>query len=229
MAKVNLLDSLPVSKSPYFMMGVKLAISGVLIFGVLGFYFFYISPTLESQELQINEMADAEVQNHQLAGEISELETQVASLKAQHGQDAVRFFKPTELILMNRKLNEFARDANVRMVAMKVNPEEELEKKDGGQPFVQNGKVLEFSNIPVTFQIKGDYLNYLAFRAQLAGWEKAVNIKRETITAGQGRYTGIVTVAGVLQVVQAKEAEAPPPSEEQLDDGGLLPGLMEES
>ena len=60
----------------------------------------------------------------------------------------------------------------------------------------------ELFAIPVEFKLSGGYLDYLTFRFRLSNWEKAVNIEKETITAGQGRYKGIVTVAGTFRVVQ---------------------------
>ena len=60
----------------------------------------------------------------------------------------------------------------------------------------------EIFTIPVEFKISGGYLDYLTFRFRLSNWEKAVNVEKETITAGQGRYKGVVTVAGSFRVVQ---------------------------
>ena len=77
---------------------------------------------------------------------------------------------------------------------------------DGSDMMIGDGfdeiEEAEYFKIPVDFKVRGGYLDYLTFRAQLATWGKAVNIKSETITAGEGRFRGIVTVAGILRVVQ---------------------------
>ena len=205
--------------SPYYSMAIKLCVAGVILFSVLGFYFFYVSPTLDTQELQIDEMEDAKVQLHQLEGEILALENEVSRLTGRQSVDEARLFKGSELIQMNRSLNQFAAESNIRIVAMQIGQKEKLEKSeenfddgsdmmgdDGSDMMIGDGfdeiEEAEYFKIPVDFKVRGGYLDYLTFRAQLATWGKAVNIKSETITAGEGRFRGIVTVAGILRVVQ---------------------------
>ena len=197
--------------SPYYLMAIKLCVAGVIFFSVLGFYFFYVSPTLDTQEMQIDEMEDAKVQLHQLEGEILALENEVGRLKGRQSVDETRLFKGSELIQMNRSLNQFAADSNIRIVAMQIGQKEKIEKSDenfddGADMMGDDGSAeieeAEYFTIPVDFKLKGGYLDYLTFRAQLSTWGKAVNIKSETITAGEGRFRGIVTVAGILRVVQ---------------------------
>ena len=205
--------------SPYYSMAIKLCVAGVILFSVLGFYFFYVSPTLDTQELQIDEMEDAKVQLHQLEGEILALENEVSRLKGRQSVDETRLFKGSELIQMTRSLNQFAAESNIRIVAMQIGQKEKLEKSeenfddgsdmmgdDGSDMMIGDGfdeiEEAEYFKIPVDFKVRGGYLDYLTFRAQLATWGKAVNIKSETITAGEGRFRGIVTVAGILRVVQ---------------------------
>ena len=221
--------------SPYYSMAIKLCVAGVILFSVLGFYFFYVSPTLDTQELQIDEMEDAKVQLHQLEGEILALENEVGRLKGRQSVDETRLFKGSELIQMNRSLNQFAAESNIRIMAMQIGQKEKIEKSDenfddgadmmgddgadmmdddgsdmmgddGSDMMIGDGSAeieeAEYFTIPVDFKVKGGYLDYLTFRAQLSTWGKAVNIKSETITAGEGRFRGIVTVAGILRVVQ---------------------------
>ena len=205
--------------SPYYSMAIKLCVAGVILFSVLGFYFFYVSPTLDTQELQIDEMEDAKVQLHQLEGEILALENEVSRLKGRQSVDETRLFKGSELIQMNRSLNQFAAESNIRIVAMQIGQKEKLAKSeenfddgsdmmgdDGSDMMIGDGfdeiEEAEYFKIPVDFKVRGGYLDYLTFRAQLATWGKAVNIKSETITAGEGRFKGVVTVAGILRVVQ---------------------------
>ena len=86
--------------SPYAMMAVKLLVAAVIFFSVIGFYFFYISPELESQEGQIDEMENAKVEIHQLEGEIGALEDEVILLRTQEAGEKDRVFKGTELKLV---------------------------------------------------------------------------------------------------------------------------------
>jgi len=223
-------------ESPYFMMAVKLAVAIVIMLSVIGMYAFYISPTLDIQESQINEMEDAKVELHQLEGEIGALEGELAGLKIQQGVTEEALFNGSELIQMNKKINEFAAESKVRILSMQIRQKSKLEKSENagfdddfdmpmddgsempmddgaGMPMDDGAGMLmddgagaveedEIFTIPVEFKISGGYLDYLTFRFRLSNWEKAVNIEKETITAGQGRYKGIVTVAGTFRVVQ---------------------------
>ena len=215
------------------MMAIKLLVAGVIFFSVVGFYAFYISPTLGLQEAQIDEMEDAKVKLHQLEGEILSLESAVAALRVKQGVSDDRLFLGSELIQMNKNINQFAAESNVRILSMQMGQKQKLEKSedagfdgesdmpiddgsdmpidDGSDMPIDDGSVdseeVKLFEIPIDFKIRGGYLDYLTFRSQLASWGKAINIQRETITAGEGRYRGIVTVAGAFRVVQKMKAK----------------------
>ena len=165
-------------------------------------------------------MEDAKVKLHQLEGEILSLESAVAALRVKQGVSDDRLFLGSELIQMNKNINQFAAESNVRILSMQMGQKQKLEKSedagfdgesdmpidDGSDMPIDDGSVdseeVKLFEIPIDFKIRGGYLDYLTFRSQLASWGKAINIQRETITAGEGRYRGIVTVAGAFRVVQ---------------------------
>ena len=210
------------------MMAIKLAVATVIMLSVIGMYAFYISPTLDIQESQINEMEDAKVELHQLEGEINALEGELSGLKIQQGLTEEALFNGSELIQMNKNINQFAAESKVRILSMQIRQKHKLEKsenaslddgfdmpmEDGAEMPMDDGAGMlmddgagaveedEIFTIPVEFKISGGYLDYLTFRFRLSNWEKAVNVEKETITAGQGRYKGVVTVAGTFRVVQ---------------------------
>jgi Tfp pilus assembly protein PilO len=239
---MNLSAAASFKQSPYYLMAIKLGVACVILFTVLGLYFFYWSPALDTQELQIDEMEDAKVELHQLEAEILALNEKLDSLASKKQLNNSRLFVGSELIQLNRNINQFAAESDVRILSMEIQRKEKLEKSpeednfddgsdmmgdDGSDMMGDDGSDMmgddgfdmmgdggsneikgdDYFTVPVAFKVKGGYLDYLTFRARLSSWEKAVNINSESITAGQGRYKGVVTVAGVFRVAQKMKAK----------------------
>ena len=58
-----------------------------------------------------------------------------------------------------------------------------------------------YYNIPVDFEIKGNFLGYIKFKRQISLSQKMLNFDKESIKVVKGDTTGAIIVNGTLTIV----------------------------
>ena len=74
-------------------------------------------------------------------------------------------------------------------------------KKKKKKPKKRSIKNVAYYQIPVNFEITGNFLGYIKFKRQLSLSQKMLNFEKEIIKVVSGDTTGTIKVNGTLTIV----------------------------
>ena len=179
----------------------------VLIFLII--YYIFVSPKIADQEEKIKIMNENREKIIEFNNNIGKLEKAVKKLKPEYEKNSKLFHSKKEVEDLYQNISKFALLNGLSIISLKKSEpkavsgvaqqstENNSEQNSSGGNNNEGQQVLYFE-IPVEYEIRGNFLSYLKFRRALSKSSKVINYDKEeitTLTEVQGQILSKSTIS----------------------------------
>ena len=185
--------------------------SAVLIFLII--YYIFVSPKIADQEEKIKIMNENSEKIIEFNNNIGKLEKAVKKLKPEYEKNSKLFHSKKEVEDLYQNISKFALLNGLSIISLKksepkpvsgqasqASTEGNTEQNSSSQN--NEGQQVLYFEIPVEYEIRGNFLSYLKFRRALSKSSKVINYDKEEITTltevqGQILSKSIISIVGL--------------------------------
>ena len=183
----------------------------VLIFLII--YYIFVSPKIAAQEERIRIMSENSEKIIEFNTNIGKLEKAVKKLKPEYEKNSKLFHSKKEVEDLYQNISKFALLNGLSIISLKksepkpvsgqasqASTEGNTEQNSSSQN--NEGQQVLYFEIPVEYEIRGNFLSYLKFRRALSKSSKVINYDKEEITTltevqGQILSKSIISIVGL--------------------------------
>ena len=191
---------------------IKLGVSvGAVIFFLIIFY-GVLNPIVNKKKAQLDDMNQKIEETNKFINDINLAKASIIKIKPKYEQYSTLFHSRAEVEGLYQTLSEYAGNNNLiiskieKKVIEQVSKEAAMAKAKGQKSKSTSGQKVTkantaYYNIPVDFEIKGNFLGYIKFKRQISLSQKMLNFDKESIKVVKGDTTGAIIVNGTLTIV----------------------------
>ena len=182
----------------------------VLIFLII--YYVFVSPVVTAQEEKIKIMNENREKIIEFNNNIGTLKGAVTKLEPEYEKNSKLFHSKKEVEDLYQNISKFALLNGLSIVNLKksepkavngsnqTSTENNSEQNSSGEN--NEGQQVLYYEIPVEYEIRGNFLSYLKFRRALSKSSKVINYDKEEITTltetqGQILSKGTISIVGL--------------------------------
>ena len=182
----------------------------VLIFLII--YYVFVSPVVTAQEEKLNIMKENREKIIEFNNNIGTLKDAVTKLEPEYEKNSKLFHSKKEVEDLYQNISKFALLNGLSIVNLKkseakavngsnqTSTENNSEQNSSGEN--NEGQQVLYYEIPVEYEIRGNFLSYLKFRRALSKSSKVINYDKEEITTlkeiqGQILSKGTISIVGL--------------------------------
>jgi Tfp pilus assembly protein PilO len=182
----------------------------VLIFLII--YYVFVSPVVTAQEEKLNIMKENREKIIEFNNNIGTLKDAVTKLEPEYEKNSKLFHSKKEVEDLYQNISKFALLNGLSIVNLKksepkavngsnqASTENNSEQNSSGEN--NEGQQVLYYEIPVEYEIRGNFLSYLKFRRALSKSSKVINFNKEEITTlkeiqGQILSKGTISIVGL--------------------------------
>ena len=182
----------------------------VLIFLII--YYVFVSPVVTAQEEKLNIMQENREKIIEFNNNIGTLKDAVTKLEPEYEKNSKLFHSKKEVEDLYQNISKFALLNGLSIVNLKkseakavngsnqTSTENNSEQNSSGEN--NEGQQVLYYEIPVEYEIRGNFLSYLKFRRALSKSSKVINYDKEEITTlkeiqGQILSKGTISIVGL--------------------------------
>ena len=192
---------------------IGISVAAVIIFLII--YYAILSPMVDKRKAKLAEMTKTQEETAKLVKGIKLKKQKIKELTPQYEKYSTLFHTRAEVEGLYQTLSEFADDNN--LIISKIEKKEIKEvsksealakvdkkkkkKKKSKKSKKRSIKIVAYYQIPVNFEITGNFLGYIKFKRQLSLSQKMLNFEKEIIKVVSGDTTGTIKVNGTLTIV----------------------------
>jgi len=190
---------------------IKFGISiGAIIFFLI-IYYAILNPIVDKKKVQLDDMLSKKEEIAKFNVEIKKNKSKIKKIRPAFESFSTLFHSKAEVEGLYETLSEYAGANGLVISKIKkgqptpvlksaVSGKKKKKKKKKGATIVK--KNIAYYKIPVTFQIKGNFLGYIKFKRAVAMSNKMLNFDKESIKVVKGGdTTNTIVVNGVLTIV----------------------------
>ena len=190
---------------------IKFGISiGAIIFFLI-IYYAILNPIVDKKKVQLDDMLSKKEEIAKFNVEIKKSKSKIKKIRPEFESFSTLFHSKAEVEGLYETLSEYAGANGLVISKIKkgqptpvlksaVSGKKKKKKKKKGATIVK--KNIAYYKIPVTFQIKGNFLGYIKFKRAVAMSNKMLNFDKESIKVVKGGdTTNTIVVNGVLTIV----------------------------
>ena len=178
----------------------------VLIFLII--YYVFVSPVVTAQEEKLNIMNENKEKIVEFNNNIGTLKDAVTNLEPEYEKNSKLFHSKKEVEDLYQNISKFALLNGLSIVNLKksepkavsgsniTSTENNSEQNSSGEN--NEGQQVLYYEIPVEYEIRGNFLSYLKFRRALSKSSKVINYDKEeitTLTEVQGQILSKSTIS----------------------------------
>ena len=192
---------------------IGISVAAVIIFLII--YYAILSPMVDKRKAKLAEMTKTQEETAKLVKGIKLKKQKIKKLTPQYEKYSTLFHTRAEVEGLYQTLSEFADDNNLiiskieKKEIKEVSKSEALAKVDKKKKKKKKSKKskkrsiknVAYYQIPVNFEITGNFLGYIKFKRQLSLSQKMLNFEKEIIKVVSGDTTGTIKVNGTLTIV----------------------------
>ena len=196
---------------------IKIGVSfGAVIFFLIIFY-GVLNPIVNKKKAQLNEMNSKIEETKQFVTDIKKKKKQIKKMRPKYEQYSTLFHTRAEVEGLYQTLSEFAAMNNLVISKIEKKDIKEVTKSDAiakatgkkkknkksNKKKKKTVKNIAYYQIPVDFEITGNFLGYIKFKRQLSLSQKMLNFDNESIKVVKGKEgsAGAIKVNGTLTIV----------------------------
>ena len=182
----------------------------VLIFLII--YYVFVSPVVTAQEEKLKIMNENREKIIEFNNNIGTLKDAVTNLEPEYEKNSKLFHSKKEVEDLYQNISKFALLNGLSIVNLKksepkavngsnqTSTENNSEQNSSGEN--NEGQQVLYYEIPVEYEIRGNFLSYLKFRRALSKSSKVINYDKEEITTlkeiqGQILSKGTISIVGL--------------------------------
>ena len=182
----------------------------VLIFLII--YYVFVSPVVTAQEEKLKIMNENKEKIIEFNNNIGTLKGAVTKLEPEYEKNSKLFHSKKEVEDLYQNISKFALLNGLSIVNLKksepkavngsnqASTENNSEQNSSGEN--NEGQQVLYYEIPVEYEIRGNFLSYLKFRRALSKSSKVINFNKEEITTlkeiqGQILSKGTISIVGL--------------------------------
>ena len=191
---------------------IKFGIGFVAVLIFLIIYYVFVSPVVTAQEEKLKIMNENKEKIIEFNNNIGTLKDAVTKLEPEYEKNSKLFHSKKEVEDLYQNISKFALLNGLSIVNLKkseakavngsnqTSTENNSEQNSSGEN--NEGQQVLYYEIPVEYEIRGNFLSYLKFRRALSKSSKVINYDKEEITTlkeiqGQILSKGTISIVGL--------------------------------
>ena len=191
---------------------IKFGIGFVAVLIFLIIYYVFVSPIVTAQEEKLKIMNENKEKIIEFNNNIGTLKDAVTKLEPEYEKNSKLFHSKKEVEDLYQNISKFALLNGLSIVNLKkseakavngsnqTSTENNSEQNSSGEN--NEGQQVLYYEIPVEYEIRGNFLSYLKFRRALSKSSKVINYDKEeitTLTEIQGKILskGTISIVGL--------------------------------
>ena len=185
---------------------IGIGVGSVIFFLII--YYAVLNPIVEKKKVQLEDMNVKKTEITKFTNEIISIKKKIKKVKPEYENYSTLFHSKAEVEGLYQTLSEYA--SLNGLVISKISKGKPLaitkaslskkKKKKKSKKKVQK-KSIAYYRIPVSYEIKGNFLGYIKFKRQVSLSQKMLNFDKESIKVLKGDTTNAIVVTGVLTIV----------------------------
>ena len=192
---------------------IKIGIGfGAIIFFLI-IYYAILNPIVEKKKVQLEDMNLKKDEIVKFNKDIKSIKKKIKKVKPEYENYSTLFHSKAEVEGLYQTLSEYAslnglvisRSSKGKPTAITksslTNKKKKKKKKRKKKKKQDTKKSIAYYRIPVSFEIKGNFIGYIKFKRQVSLSKKMLNFDKESIKVLKGSTTNAIVVKGVLTIV----------------------------
>ena len=174
---------------------------GIIIFLII--YYAILNPMVKDRRAKFEDKLLKQQETQQFEENLISIKRKIKKLEPIVEKNSTLFHSKAEVEGLYKSLSRFAGAYGLVISKIEKNkPKPVMKPGIAEQPadLLQADQVSYFK-IPVTFEIKGNFLSYIKFKRAVAKSKKMLNFDKELINVVQNDKNGSVVVTGELTIV----------------------------
>ena len=185
---------------------IGIGVGSVIFFLII--YYAVLNPIVEKKKIQLEDMNVKKTEITKFTNEIISIKKKIKKVKPEYENYSTLFHSKAEVEGLYQTLSEYA--SLNGLVISKISKGKPLaitkaslskkKKKKKSKKKAQK-KSIAYYKIPVSYEIKGNFLGYIKCKRQVSLSQKMLNFDKESIKVLKGDTTNAIVVKGVLTIV----------------------------
>ncbi len=173
----------------------------ILIFLII--YYAILNPMVKERKAKFNDKIKKQNEIVQLEDNIITLKKTIEKNKPQFEKTSTLFHTKAEVEGLYESLSEHAAVNGLVISKIEKKEPKPVLKPGEAQQSAQNlqQEAISYYQIPVDYEIKGNFLGYIKFKRAVSKQQKMLNFDKETISIVQDDSTGAIVARGELTIV----------------------------
>jgi len=193
---------------------IGISLGSIIVFLII--YYAILNPIVKDKKTKIDDMKTKQAEITKFNNDIANIKKKIKKLKPQYDNYSTLFHSRAEVEGLYQNLSEFAAinglviskiEKGKPIVVSKaevLNPKKKKKaskkKKKGSKK--EEIKKIAYYKIPVSFEIRGNFIGYIKFKRALSLSNKMLNFDKESVKVVKSSdSTGAINVSGVLTIV----------------------------
>ena len=166
-------------------------------------YYLILNPIVKEKKAQYEDKVLKETEITQFEGNIITIKKRLKKLKPEFEESSTLFHSKAEVEGLYQSLSRFAGINGLTISKIEKRKPKPILKPGVAQQAAELLKKSDISyyQIPVEYEIKGNFLGYIKFKRSIAKSKKMLNFDKETISIVQNDSTGAIIAKGELTIV----------------------------
>ena len=173
----------------------------ILIFLIV--YYAILNPMVKERKAKFNDKIKKQKEIVELEDNIITLKKTIEKNKPQFEKTSTLFHTKAEVEGLYESLSEHAAVNGLVISKIEKKDPKPVLKPGEAQQSAQNlqQEAISYYQIPVDYEIKGNFLGYIKFKRAVSKQQKMLNFDKETISIVQNDSTGAIVARGELTIV----------------------------
>ena len=185
---------------------IGIGVGSVIFFLII--YYAVLNPIVEKKKVQLEDMNVKKTEITKFTNEIISIKKKIKKVKPEYENYSTLFHSKAEVEGLYQTLSEYAslnglvisKISKGKPFAITKASLSKKKKKKKSKKKAQK-KSIAYYKIPVSYEIKGNFLGYIKFKRQVSLSQKMLNFDKESIKVLKGDTTNAIVVTGVLTIV----------------------------
>ncbi len=193
---------------------IGISLGSIIVFLII--YYAILNPIVKDKKTKIDDMKTKQAEITKFNNDIANIKKKIKKLKPQYDNYSTLFHSRAEVEGLYQNLSEFAAinglviskiEKGKPVVVSKsevLNPKKKKKasKKKKKASKKDEIKKIAYYKIPVSFEIRGNFIGYIKFKRALSLSNKMLNFDKESVKVVKSSdSTGAINVSGVLTIV----------------------------
>ena len=190
---------------------IKVGISAGSIIVFLIIYYSILNPMVDKRKAKLEDMNKKKEEIAKYVSDIKKTKKTIKKLTPEYKQYSTLFHTKAEVEGLYQTLSYYAGLNGLVISSIKKEvpkavskgkaSKKKKKKKKKKATKTKKEENIAYYKIPVTFEIKGNFLGYIKFKRALSLSKKMLNFDKESIQVVKGDTTGAIRVTGKLTIV----------------------------